>query len=64
MGSGVSLKRIDEWVFRFNRRHSRSRALLFRRLLQQAVEGDALQMSGYWLDNRTPGTTPPLRESC
>ena len=32
----------DEWVFRFNRRNSRSRGLLFQRLLQQAVEGDAL----------------------
>src|SRR5665213_2598826 len=32
----------DEWVFRFNRRSSRSRGLLFQRLLQQAVEGDAV----------------------
>ena len=29
----------DEWVFRFNRRHSRSRGLLFQTLLRQAVEG-------------------------
>lgn len=32
----------DEWVFRFNRRHSRSRGLLFYRLMQQAVDGDAV----------------------
>ena len=30
----------DEWVFRFNRRTSRSRGLLFARLMQLAVEGD------------------------
>src|SRR5450830_802814 len=45
----------DEWVFRFNRRHSRSRGLLFRRLLQQAVEGDALTYS----DLRKAGRTRP-----
>lgn len=32
----------DEWVFRFNRRHSHSRGLLFQRLLQQAIEGDVI----------------------
>lgn len=32
----------DEWVFRFNRRHSRGRGLLFYRLMQQAVDGDAV----------------------
>ena len=32
----------DEWVFRFNRRHSRSRGLQFYRLMQQAVDGDAV----------------------
>src|SRR5674476_1357213 len=29
----------DEWVFRFNRRHSRSRGLLFHTLVRQAVGG-------------------------
>ena len=29
---------LDEFTFRFNRRHSRSRGLLFRRLLEQAVD--------------------------
>jgi len=31
------LKRIEEFTFRFNRRNSRSRGLVFRRLLEQAV---------------------------
>jgi transposase-like protein len=31
---------LDEYTFRFNRRHSRSRGLLFYRLLQQAVATD------------------------
>lgn len=36
---------LDEFVFRFNRRSSRSRGLLFCRLLQQAVATDAVT---YW----------------
>jgi hypothetical protein len=31
---------LDEFVFRFNRRKSRSRGKLFYRLLEQAVEAD------------------------
>ena len=31
---------LDEWTFRFNRRHSRSRGMLFYRLLEQAVQID------------------------
>ena len=30
----------DEWVFRFNRRHSRSRGLLFYRLMQHTADSD------------------------
>ena len=33
---------LDEFVFRFNRRSSRSRRLLFYRLLQQAVATDPI----------------------
>lgn len=33
----------DEWAFRFNRRRSRSRGLLFQRLLQQAVDGQPVR---------------------
>ena len=39
---GISVRQLDfyldEFVFRFNRRHSRSRGLLFYRLLEQAVQ--------------------------
>jgi hypothetical protein len=33
---------LDEFVFRFNRRHSRSRGLLFYRLLEQAVQSEPI----------------------
>ena len=53
----------DEWVFRFNRRNSRSRGLLFQRLLQQAVEGDALTYNELRKAGRTrPPPPPPDRE--
>ena len=41
---GISVRQLDfyldEFVFRFNRRHSRSRGLLFYRLLEQAAQVD------------------------
>jgi len=50
----------DEWVFRFNRRHSRSRGLLFHTLLRQAVDGQPvtclLRKAG-----RTRPAPPPAR---
>jgi len=49
----------DEWVFRFNRRNSRSRGLLFQRLLQQAVEGDALTYKELRKAGRTRPAPPP-----
>jgi len=53
----------DEWVFRFNRRNSRSRDLLFQRLLQQAVEGDTLTYNELRKAGRTrPPPPPPIRE--
>ncbi len=52
----------DEWVFRFNRRNSRSRGLLFQRLLKQAVEGDALTYKELRKAGRTrPPPPPPVR---
>ena len=33
---------LDEFVFRFNRRASRSRGLIFYRLLEQAVQADPI----------------------
>lgn len=49
----------DEWVFRFNRRNSRSRGLLFQRLLQQAVDGDALTYNDLRKAGRTRPPPPP-----
>lgn len=46
---------LDEWVFRFNRRHSRSRGLLFHRLLQQAVDAPPLR----YRELRKAGRTRP-----
>ena len=51
---------VDEWVFRFNRRHSRSRGLLFHRLMEQAVTGDAITYRELRKAGRTrPAPTPP-----
>lgn len=46
---------LDEWVFRFNRRNSRSRGLLFYRLLSQAVAGEPVR----YADLRKAGMTRP-----
>jgi ISXO2-like transposase domain len=52
----------DEWVFRFNRRNSRSRGLLFQRLLQQAVNGEALTYNELRKAGRTrPPPPPPVK---
>jgi transposase-like protein len=45
----------DEWVFRFNRRHSRSRGLLFHTLMTHAVDGQPLR----YRDLRKAGRTRP-----
>ena len=50
----------DEWVFRFNRRYSRSRGLLFHRLMEHAVTGDANTYKELRKAGRTrPAPTPP-----
>ena len=36
---------LDEYTFRFNRRHAKSRGLLFYRLLQQAMATDPQPMA-------------------
>jgi hypothetical protein len=51
----------DQWVLRFSRRSSRSRGLLFQRLLQQAVEGDALTYKELRKAGRTRPPPPPVR---
>lgn len=49
---------LDEWVFRFNRRTSGNRGLLFYRLLSQAVEGKAVS----YADLRKAGHIRPAPE--
>jgi len=49
----------DEWVFRFNRRHSRSRGLLFHTLLRQAVDGQPVTYRSLRKAGRTRPAPPP-----
>ena len=51
----------DEWVFRFNRRHSRSRGLLFHTLLLQAVEGKPTTYKSMRKTGRTRPAPKPAR---
>jgi transposase-like protein len=46
---------LDEYTFRFNRRTSRARGLLFYRLLQQAVHTDPVPYHRIVRRNRSPG---------
>ena len=47
---------LDEFTFRFNRRRSRARGLLFYRLLQNAVQVDPGRTGGSWEGVRGPTT--------
>jgi len=49
----------DEWVFRFNRRRSRSRGLLFHRLMAQATSGEAIAYNDLRKAGRTRSAPPP-----
>jgi ISXO2-like transposase domain len=49
----------DEWIFRFNRRRSRSRGLLSHRLMNQAANGDAITYRDLRKAGRTRPTPPP-----
>lgn len=54
----------DEWVFRFNRRHSRHRGLLFYRLMSHAIDGDPVAYTDLCKAGRTrpaPATLPAAR---
>ena len=56
---------LDEFTFRFNRRTSRSRGLLFYRLLEQAVITGSVTYKGMVKgvrENRKPGKTTTGRE--
>ena len=47
---------LDEFVFRFNRRNSRSRGMLFYRLLQQAMQTPAVTYQEVIMQKSTPKT--------
>jgi transposase-like protein len=49
---------MNEFVFRFNRRHSRSRGLIFYRVLQLAIAHDPVRYRDL-VANPQPKTTPP-----
>jgi len=49
----------DEWVFRFNRRRSRSRGLQFHRLMAQATSGEAIAYNDLRKAGRTRSAPPP-----
>lgn len=49
----------DEWVFRFNRRHARSRGLLFHTLLRQAVDAGPVTYRSLRKAGRTRDAPPP-----
>lgn len=52
---------LDEFTFRFSRRKSRSRGLLFRRLLAQAMQVDPIPKVAPPVATRSrPGTTDPV----
>jgi len=52
---------LDEWVFRFNRRNSRSRGLLFHTLMRHAVEGQPITYKSLRKAGRSRPAPPPAR---
>ena len=51
---------MNEFMFRFNRRRSRTRGLVFYRLLELAVDHEPVHYSEF-IANKRPPTTPFLR---
>ena len=50
---------LNEFTFRFNRRHSRRRGMLFYRLLEQSIAADPITYSSLIANPHAPaGTTP------
>jgi hypothetical protein len=49
---------MDEFVFRFNRRRSRSRGMIFYRVLELAVDHGPLRYKDL-IVNKDPAKTPP-----
>jgi transposase-like protein len=56
---GVSIERLDaylnEFTFRFNRRHSRRRGMLFYRLLEQSIAAEPITYRSLVVNPRTTG---------
>jgi len=50
---------LNEFVFRFNRRHSRSRGMVFFRVLELAVGHDPVRYGDIIIAGRRPRTVPP-----
>lgn len=50
---------LDEYVFRFNRRHTRNRGLVFMRLLQRAVASEPVTYRALVRISRPKATRPP-----
>lgn len=50
---------LDEYVFRFNRRHTRARGLLFMRLLQRAIDSSPVTYRDLTRISRAKTTPPP-----
>ena len=55
---------LDEYAFRFNRRSSKARGLLFYRLLQQAVATDPHPLSELTAGNSAVPTVTALKQRC
>ncbi|MGO9885409.1 MAG: IS1595 family transposase, partial [Solirubrobacteraceae bacterium] len=51
---------LNEYTFRFNRRHSRRRGLLFYRLLEQAVIAEPITYRGLIVNSKPTGRRPSL----
>ncbi len=60
-GPGHVSEYLDEFVFRFNRRHSRHRGLVFMRLLQRAVAADPITYRSLVRDSKPKAITPTGR---
>jgi len=53
---------MDEFVFRFNRRRSRSRGMIFYRVLELAVDHQTVRYKDL-IVNKQPDRTPPVPPS-
>ncbi len=54
---------LNEYTFRFNRRHSRRRGMLFYRLLEQAVAAEPITYRSLIISPKPTGRRPPIASS-